>query len=39
MLRKSGAKVLQAICAGRADDTQPDDPFAIRVEDVSEFVP
>jgi hypothetical protein len=39
LLRQKGARVRRAVCAGRADDTQPADPFAIRVEDVDEYEP
>lgn len=34
LLRQHGANVRMALCAGRADETQPADPFAIRVEDA-----
>ena len=38
-LRRAGAKVSMAFCAGRASDEQPDDPFAVRVEMLDDFIP
>lgn len=37
LLRQHGAEVEMAFCAGRADDTQPDDLFAIRVEEIPDL--
>jgi phosphoribosylpyrophosphate synthetase len=37
LLRKNGATVRRAVCAGRADDEQPKEPFAIRVEEVEDL--
>lgn len=39
LLRQKGAKVRRAVCAGRADDAQPKNPFAVRVEEQSDFEP
>jgi adenine/guanine phosphoribosyltransferase-like PRPP-binding protein len=39
LLRQKDAKVRRAVCAGRADDVQPANPFAIRVEEVPDFEP
>lgn len=39
LVRQKGGKVLRMLCAGRADDTQVDDPFAVRVEEVADFEP
>ena len=38
-LRRAGAKVSMAFCAGRASGEQPDDPFAVRVEMLDDFIP
>ena len=37
LLRKRGATIRRAVCAGRSDKEQPDRPFAIRVEEVADF--
>ena len=36
-LREAGADVLMAIVAGRADEAQVPDPFAIRIEDIPDY--
>ena len=38
-LRHAGAKVSMAFCAGRASSEQPDDPFAVQVEVLDDFIP
>ena len=38
-LRQAGAEVSMAFCAGRASDEQPNDPFAVRVEKLNDFIP
>jgi hypothetical protein len=39
LLHRTGARVVGAVCAGRADDRQVDDPFAVRVEELEAFRP
>ena len=39
MKPKAGREVDIAVVAGRADRQQVDDPFAIRVENVDDFIP
>jgi hypothetical protein len=38
-LRRCQADVLMALCVGRADPEQVNDPFAIRTEDLEDFEP
>jgi len=38
-LRDGGAEVLLAVTAGRADDNQVPDVFAIRTEDIADYQP
>ena len=38
-LRRVGAQVPLAFCAGRASSEQPQDPFAVRVEVLDDFIP
>lgn len=38
-LREAGANVLMAVVAGRADDAQVPDPFAVRSEDIDDYEP
>lgn len=38
-LREGGAAVLMAAVAGRADEHQVDDPFAVRIEDINDYEP
>lgn len=38
-LRAGGADVVLALCAGRADQMQATDPFAVRCETLDDFAP
>ena len=38
-LRRAGAKVSMAFCAGRASNEQPNDPFAVVVKMLDDFIP
>lgn len=38
-LRAGGAEVLMAVVAGRADENQVDDPFALRSADIGDYEP
>ena len=38
-LRRAGAEVSLAFCAGRTSSEQPNDPFAVQVEMLDDFIP